>query len=89
MQCHVDEHRLRRDDAFDRPGVRAIDARSDRIRIACIAGELGEDGIDIIGIGTAPSKGLRRGVVVNIDATVSSIQQAVDEAENWLREHPE
>src|SRR5512140_675572 len=51
-------------------------------KIACIAGEVTEDGVDIIGIGTAPSKGLRRGYVVNIDATVSSIQQAVDEAEN-------
>lgn len=51
-------------------------------KIACIAGEVTDDGIDIIGIGSAPSKGLRRGVVVNIDATVQSIQQAVDEAEN-------
>src|SRR5258705_2168914 len=51
-------------------------------KIACIAGEVTEDGVDIIGIGTAPSKGLRRGYVVNIDATVASIQHAVDEAEN-------
>jgi cell division protein FtsA len=51
-------------------------------KIACIAGEVTEDGVDIIGIGTAQSKGLRRGVVVNIDATVSAIQSAVDEAEN-------
>ena len=51
-------------------------------KIACIAGEVTEDGVDIIGIGTAPSKGLRRGYVVNIDATVAAIQQAVDEAEN-------
>ncbi|MEZ4363608.1 MAG: cell division protein FtsA [Kofleriaceae bacterium] len=51
-------------------------------KIACIAGEVTEDGVDIIGIGTAQSKGLRRGVVVNIDATVASIQAAVDEAEN-------
>lgn len=51
-------------------------------KIACIAGEVTEEGIDIIGIGTAPSRGLRRGVVVNIDATVTAIQQAVDEAEN-------
>jgi cell division protein FtsA len=51
-------------------------------KIACIAGEVTEDGIDVIGIGTAASKGLRRGVVVNIDATVAAIQQAVDEAEN-------
>lgn len=51
-------------------------------KIACVAGEVTEDGVDIIGIGTAQSKGLRRGVVVNIDATVSAIQSAVDEAEN-------
>ncbi len=51
-------------------------------KIACIAGEVTEDGVDIIGIGSAPSKGLRRGYVVNIDATVAAIQQAVDEAEN-------
>lgn len=51
-------------------------------KIACIAGEVTEDGVDIIGIGTAPSKGLRRGSVNNIDATVMAIQQAVDEAEN-------
>ena len=51
-------------------------------KIACIAGEVTEDGVDIIGIGTAQSKGLRRGVVVNIDATVAAIQSAVDEAEN-------
>ncbi len=37
--------------------------------------------IDIIGIGTHPSKGLRKGVVINIEATVESIKHAVDEAE--------
>src|SRR3954466_2322755 len=52
-------------------------------KIACIVGEVTEDdGVDIIGIGTSPSKGMRRGNVVNIDATVQSIRQAVDEAEN-------
>src|SRR5574338_532538 len=51
-------------------------------KIACIVGEVTDDGVDIIGIGTSASKGLRRGCVVNIDATVASIQQAVDEAEN-------
>ncbi len=51
-------------------------------KIAAIVGEVGEDGIDIIGIGTAPSRGLRKGVVVNIDATVNAIQRAIDEAEN-------
>ncbi len=51
-------------------------------KIAAIVGEVTEEGVDIIGIGTAPSKGLRKGVVVNIDATVQSIQKAIDEAEN-------
>src|SRR5258708_16834511 len=51
------------------------------IKIAWSAGEVTGAGVDIIGIGTAPSKGLRRGYVVNIDATVASIQQAVEEAE--------
>jgi cell division protein FtsA len=51
-------------------------------KIACVAGEVTEDGVDIIGVGTAPSRGMRRGMVANIDATVMAIQQAVDEAEN-------
>src|SRR3954465_4786489 len=50
-------------------------------KIACIAGEVTDDGVDIIGIGTAPSKGLRRGVVVNPDASLSSSKAAIDEAE--------
>lgn len=54
-------------------------------KICCIVGELTDNGpspgIDIVGIGTAPSSGLRKGVVVNIDATVESISKAVEEAE--------
>src|SRR5215472_3367574 len=51
-------------------------------KICAIVGEVtGEGQIDIIGIGSHPSKGLRRGAVVNIEATVDSIRQAVDEAE--------
>jgi cell division protein FtsA len=38
-------------------------------------------GIDIVGVGTAPSRGLRKGVVVNIEATVEAIRYAVAEAE--------
>src|SRR5215510_2399416 len=51
-------------------------------KIACIVGEVTEDGINIIGVGTHPSTGLKKGVVVNIDATVQSIQRAVEEAEH-------
>ncbi|MBI5560586.1 MAG: cell division protein FtsA, partial [Deltaproteobacteria bacterium] len=44
-------------------------------------GEETKDGIEIIGIGNHPSKGLRKGVVVNIETTVESIKKAVSEAE--------
>ncbi|HDK82277.1 MAG TPA: cell division protein FtsA, partial [Nitrospirae bacterium] len=37
--------------------------------------------VDIVGVGSAPSKGLRKGVVVNIESTVESIKKAVEEAE--------
>ena len=50
-------------------------------KICAIVGEQTENGLDIIGIGTSPSKGLRAGVVVNIEATVNSIRRAVEEAE--------
>jgi cell division protein FtsA len=50
-------------------------------KICSIVGEQTDEGIDIIGIGTHPSKGLRKGVVVNIEATVGSIRRAIEEAE--------
>ena len=51
-------------------------------KICCIIGEIKDDEkIDIIGIGQYPSRGLRKGVVVNIDSTVESIKNAVEEAE--------
>jgi len=51
-------------------------------KVVAIVGEISVDGgIDIIGIGSHPSKGLKKGVVVNIESTVHSIQRAVEEAE--------
>jgi len=51
-------------------------------KICAIVGEMKEDGrVDIIGIGSYPSRGLRKGVVVNIESTVESIKKAVEEAE--------
>ena len=52
-------------------------------KICCIVGEVSDsgEGIDVIGIGTAPSTGLRKGVVINIESTVESITKAVEEAE--------
>jgi cell division protein FtsA len=50
-------------------------------KICAIVGNVTEDGIDIVGIGTSPSRGLRKGVVINIESTVASIKKAVEEAE--------
>jgi len=51
-------------------------------KVVAIVGEIATDGgIEIIGIGSHPSKGLKKGVVVNIESTVHSIQRAVEEAE--------
>ncbi|MGK7345062.1 MAG: cell division protein FtsA [Candidatus Nitrospinota bacterium M3_3B_026] len=50
-------------------------------KICCVIAETGGDEIDIIGLGSHPSLGLRKGVVVNIEATVESIKNAVEEAE--------
>ena len=51
-------------------------------KVVAIVGEVREDGeIDIIGIGSHPSHGLKRGVVINIESTEQSIQRAVEEAE--------
>ncbi|MEX2489744.1 MAG: cell division protein FtsA [Pseudomonadales bacterium] len=51
-------------------------------KVVCIVGEASPEGdIEIIGIGSHPSRGLKKGVVVNIESTVQSIQRAVEEAE--------
>jgi cell division protein FtsA len=51
-------------------------------KICCVVGEVFDDGIDIIGVGTTPSLGMRKGVVVNIESTVASIRKAVKVAED-------
>lgn len=57
-------------------------------KVCCIVGEYHHatlnqsSSIDIIGFGQAPSNGLRKGVVINIDSTVEAIKKAVKEAEN-------
>jgi cell division protein FtsA len=50
-------------------------------KICTVVGEVADGQVHIIGLGTFPSKGLRKGVVVNIESTVSSIRKAVEEAE--------
>ena len=51
-------------------------------KVAAVVGEQAPGGeLEVIGIGSHPSNGLRKGVVVNIESTVQSIQRAVEEAE--------
>ena len=50
-------------------------------KITAVVGEILEDEINIIGVGSHPSTGLRKGSVVNIESTVDSIKKAVEEAE--------
>ncbi|HAW14917.1 MAG TPA: cell division protein FtsA, partial [Cellvibrionales bacterium] len=51
-------------------------------KVVAIVGEQNDEGdIEIIGIGSHPSNGLKKGVVVNIESTVQSIQRAIEEAE--------
>jgi cell division protein FtsA len=51
-------------------------------KVVAIVGEVSPDGdVEVIGVGSHPSRGLKKGVVVNIESTVHSIQRAVEEAE--------
>ncbi|MBN9288491.1 MAG: cell division protein FtsA [Gammaproteobacteria bacterium 39-13] len=51
-------------------------------KVVAIVGEITPEGsVDVIGIGSHPSVGLKKGVVVNIESTVQSIQRAIEEAE--------
>jgi cell division protein FtsA len=51
-------------------------------KVAAIVGEITSDGnIEVIGIGSTASRGLKKGVVVNLESTVQSIQRAIEEAE--------
>ncbi len=51
-------------------------------KVVAIVGEVSPDGIiKVVGLGSHPSRGLKKGVVVNIESTVQSIQRAIEEAE--------
>ena len=50
-------------------------------KICAIVGTMGEGGLDIVGIGTSPSRGMRKGVVINIESTVTAIRKALQEAD--------
>jgi cell division protein FtsA len=50
-------------------------------KICAIVGTMTESGLDIVGIGSSPSRGMRKGVVINIEGTVTAIRKAIQEAE--------
>src|SRR2546427_9481715 len=64
----------------DEPVLVAVDIGTTKVGV--LIGELtARGGVDVIGIGQAPSDGLRKGVVIDIDRTVQSVASAVDAAE--------
>ncbi len=50
-------------------------------KICAVAGEVGSEGIQVLGMGTSESRGLRKGIVVDIEAAVESIREAVQRLE--------
>jgi cell division protein FtsA len=50
-------------------------------KVAAVVGEVDADGITVLGVGNVPCRGLRKGVVSNIEWTVRSIREAVDAAQ--------
>ena len=59
----------------------ALDIGTSKV-VALVGEDNGNGRMEIIGVGSHPSTGLKRGVVVNIESTVQSIQKAVEEAES-------
>ncbi|HSQ65312.1 MAG TPA: cell division protein FtsA [Polyangiaceae bacterium] len=50
-------------------------------KVSAVVGEVDSDGITILGVGTVPCRGLRKGIVSNIDWTVRSIKDAIEAAQ--------
>jgi cell division protein FtsA len=50
-------------------------------KVCAVVGEINEDGITILGVGSVPCRGLRKGIVSNIDWTVRSIKDAIEAAQ--------
>ncbi len=56
-------------------------------KVVCIVGKYNESNhLEIVALGSYPSSGLKRGIVVNIDATTDAIKKAVDQAQSMIDE---
>src|SRR5690625_2820610 len=60
----------------------SLDIGTSEIKV--ISGEVLKDSLNIIGVGTAKSQGMRKGAIVDIDKTVNSIKNAVEQAEHMV-----
>ncbi|MFA8437581.1 cell division protein FtsA [Pueribacillus sp. YX66] len=60
----------------------SLDIGTSNIKV--IIGEMVDESLNIIGVGTAPSQGLNKGAIVDIDETVRSIKKAVEQAERMV-----
>src|SRR5699024_11435210 len=60
----------------------SLDIGTSEIKV--IIGEVLNDSLNIIGVGTAKSNGLRKGAIVDIDETVKSIREAIEQAEHMV-----
>ena len=65
----------------DKSLISALDIGTSKV-VALVAEVTEQGDVSVIGIGSQPSKGLKKGVIVNIDSTVNAIQKAVEEAEH-------
>ena len=65
----------------DKNLITALDLGTSKV-VALIAELKDDDQINIIGVGVQPSRGLKKGVIVNIDSTVQAIQKAMEDAEH-------
>ena len=50
-------------------------------KVCAVVGEVADDGITILGVGTVPCRGLRKGIVSNIEWTTTSIKEAIESAQ--------
>ncbi len=65
----------------DKNLIAALDIGTSKV-VAIVAEVMGGDKLHIIGVGSQPSKGLKKGVIVNIESTVAAIQKAISDAEH-------
>lgn len=61
-----------------------LDLGTSKITVVVAERDLNDDGAQIIGVGQAPSNGIRKGMIVNLEQAVRSIRQAVSDAQNMV-----